>query len=128
MKKSKNNISNWLDRYGDPEIDKFVEKNLAIIEKVRLALEDKGWNKGQFAQAMGKSPSEISKWLTGMHNLTLKSIVKMEQVLGVDLIHTEPTKQYEYVYLGTIRGKDDFEKKKKEYSTSCYEDNYAVAM
>ena len=38
MKKSKNNISNWLKEHGDPEIDKFVEKNLAIKEKVRLAM------------------------------------------------------------------------------------------
>lgn len=29
MKKSKNIISDWLDQYGDPEIDRFVEKKLA---------------------------------------------------------------------------------------------------
>ena len=33
MKKSKNTISSWLKEHGDPEIDKFVEKNLAITEK-----------------------------------------------------------------------------------------------
>lgn len=87
MKKSNNIISNWLKEHGDPEIDKFVEKNLAITEKVRLAIEAKGWNNGDLAKAMDKSPSEVSNWLSGMHNLTLKNIIKMEQALGIDLIH-----------------------------------------
>ena len=35
MKKSKNSISSWLKEYGDVEIESFIEKNLAITEKVR---------------------------------------------------------------------------------------------
>jgi len=68
-------ISDWLAQNGDPEIDQFVEKNLAITEKVRNKLILKGWNNGDLAKAMGKSPSEVSKWLSGMYNLTLKSII-----------------------------------------------------
>ena len=86
MEKEGNMITDWLDQHGDLEIEKFIEKNLAITEKVRLAIEAKGWNKVQFAHALGKSPSEITKWLSGMHNLTLKSLVKMEMALGVELI------------------------------------------
>ena len=113
MKKSKHNISNWLKEHGDPEIDKFVEKNLAITEKGRLALDAKGWNKGDLANAMDKNPSEVSKWLSGMHNLTLKSIIKMEKALGIDLIHCEPIKEFEYVFLGMIQNDEDFNNKKK---------------
>lgn len=104
MKNEGNMITNWLDQYGDPEIERFVDKNLAITEKVRLALEQKGWKALDLAKAMDKSPSEVSKWLTGMHNLTLKSITKMEIALGVDLINVEPVKEIQYVYLGTIKG------------------------
>lgn len=86
MKKSKNLISDWPDQYGDPEIERFVEKNLAITEKVRMAIDAKGWNNTDLAKAMGKSPSDVSKWLSGMHNLTLKNIIKMEQALGIDII------------------------------------------
>lgn len=128
MKKSKNNISNWLKEHGDPEIDKFVEKNLAITEKVRLALEAKGWNKGDLAKAMDKNPSEVSKWLSGMHNLTLKSIIKMEQALEIDLIHCEPIKEFEYVFLGMIQNDDDFDKKKKDYIDATEVSEYSVAM
>ena len=127
MKKN-NIISDWLDQYGDHEIDSFVEKNLAITEKVRLVLEAKGWNKVQLAEAMGKSPSEVTKWLTGMHNLTLKSIVKMEHALGINLIHSEPIKEFEYVFLGLISSEDELNKKKEDYIASSEMNEYALAM
>lgn len=128
MKKTKNSISSWLKEHGDPEIDKFVEKNLAITEKVRLALEAKGWNKGDLAKAMDKNPSEVTKWLSGMHNLTLKSIIKMEQALGIDLIHCEPIKEFEYVFLGLISSEDELNKKKEDYIASSEINEYALAM
>lgn len=127
MKKN-NIISDWLDKYGDPEVDKFIEKNLAITEKVRLALEVKGWNKGDLAKAMDKNPSEVTKWLSGMHNLTLKSIIKMEQALGIDLIHCEPIKAFEYVFLGMIQNDEDFNKKKEDYIDATEMSEYSVAM
>lgn len=127
MKKN-NIISDWLDQYGDPEIDKFVEKNLAITEKVRLAMEAKGWKSQDLAKAMDKSPSEVSKWLSGMHNLTLKSIIKMEQALGVCLVHTEPIKQYEYVYLGTVKGPEEYAEKVTNYQESYTDQEYEIAM
>ncbi|MBK8969134.1 MAG: helix-turn-helix transcriptional regulator [Lewinellaceae bacterium] len=38
------------------------------------------------AAALGKSESEVSKWLAGAHNFTLKSIAKLEAVLGEDIL------------------------------------------
>ena len=117
MKNEGNMITNWLDQYGNPETERYVEKNLAITEKVRLTLDQKGWKDLDLAKAMSKSPSEVSKWLTGMHNLTLKSITKMEIALGVDLINVEPVK--EYVYLGTING-GDLQKAINDYEETIY--------
>lgn len=128
MKKSKNSISSWLEEYGDPEIEKFIEKSLAISDKVLTALEAKGWSKLQLAEAMGKSPSEVSKWLSGMHNLTLKSIIKMESALGMELIHCEPIKEYEYVYLGVISQAEDLKEKADQYNESASIQEYALAM
>lgn len=105
MKFPKENIlNNWLEKNGDPEIERFVSRNLAITEKVSAILKEKGIKKGDFAKMLGKTPSEVSKWLTGSHNLTLKSITKMEIALGVDLINIEPIKEIHYVYLGKIQG------------------------
>jgi len=105
MKFPKNNIiDNWLNENGNPEIARLVEKNLALTEKINSILKERGIKKGEFAEMLGKNPSEVSKWLSGTHNLTLKSINKMEFVLGVDLINIEPIKEIEYVYLGSIQG------------------------
>jgi len=120
MKKEENMITDWLDQHGDKEIERFVEKNIAITEKIRLALEQKGWKALDLAKALDKSPSEVSKWLTGMHNLTLKSITKMETALGIDLINVAPVKEIQYVYLGTIKG-GDLEQSISDYEESTYE-------
>lgn len=120
MKQEGNMITDWLDQYGDPSIERFVVKNLAITENIRLALEQKGWKALDLAKALDKSPSEVSKWLTGMHNLTLKSITKLETVLGVDLINVEPVKEIQYVYLGTIKG-GELEQSISDYEESTYE-------
>ncbi len=123
MKEEKNIIDAWLDEHGDKEINQFIEKNLAIVEKVRIYLKAEGITKQAFADIMGKRPSEVSKWLGGSHNLTLKSIIKMECALGIDLIHTETVKEFEYVYLGSIKGKDEFVEKKNDY-----QEEYSIAM
>ncbi|MEH1007467.1 helix-turn-helix transcriptional regulator [Winogradskyella sp. ECml5-4] len=105
MKFPKNNIiDNWLNDNGNPEIARLVEKNLALSEKINSILNERDIKKGEFAKMLDKSPSEVSKWLSGTHNLTMKSINKMEFVLGIDLISIEPIKEIEYVYLGSIPG------------------------
>lgn len=125
MEKERNIINDWLDQNGNPETEKFISKNLAITEKVCKALETKGWTKAQFAKEMGKKPSEVSKWLSGMHNITFKSIIKMEATLGIDLIQVEPIKETEYVFLGVISGQKDFTEKSDAY-TEMHEFNIAM--
>ena len=97
MKKNKNNIiGDWLAEHGNPEIDIMVKHNLAIATKVARILKEKGMGKSEFAEKMGKSPSEVSKWLSGTHNFTVKTIAKIEHTLGESLIHIE--KEYTYVH------------------------------
>lgn len=128
MKTEENMITNWLDQHGDPEIDKFIEKNLAIAVKVNAELRKRNWSQAKFADEIGKKPSEVSRWLTGTHNLTLKSIVKMEMALGIVLIYTEPVKEFEYVYLGLIENHDELRNKATDYSETTEMQEYLLAM
>jgi len=128
MKTEGNMITDWLNQNRNLEIDSFIEKNLAITEKVRLAMEAKGWKSQDLAKAMNKNPSEVSKWLTGMHNLTLKSIIKMELALGIDLMHIEPVKEYEYVYLGSIQNQKDLLLKANDYEATTEQLQYDIAV
>lgn len=69
-----------------PETRIYVRKNLDIALRVNELLQQKGWTQKDFAKTMGKTESEVSRWLSGLHNITLKSIVKMETVLGAEIL------------------------------------------
>jgi transcriptional regulator with XRE-family HTH domain len=110
MEFPKNNIINdFLSEYGRPEITKLVEKNLAIATKIHEMLEARGLKAVDLARMLQKKPSEISKWLTGTHTFTTKTITKIETVLGEDIIHIEPQK--EYVYFKVMIPNEDLEEK-----------------
>jgi transcriptional regulator with XRE-family HTH domain len=74
------------------EAEVFVEKYTALILRINQILRDKGISQKKLADAMDKKPSEISRWLNGGQNLTLKSIAKLEAELGETLIEI-PTPQ-----------------------------------
>lgn len=115
MKKN-NIINNWLTSNGDQEIERLVKRNLAISDKVRKILSGRNLSDKDFAKMLNKTQSEVSKWLSGSHNLTQKSIIKMEIALGVQLIYIEQV--HKYVYLGKIEGK--LENEIKKYSSRGY--------
>jgi transcriptional regulator with XRE-family HTH domain len=88
MKKDRNKVIERLRNKIRPENRIFIRKNLAISEQVQYILEQKGWTQKDLARKMGKHESEVSKWLTGLHNLTLQSISLMEAVLDAEIIIT----------------------------------------
>jgi len=89
----------------DPVSEQFVKNNTDIIEEICRIIEDKGLTQKDFAVLMDKNESEVSKWLSGVHNLTLRSISKMEVALDQDIIMTcsDAKKKFEkisYVHIG----------------------------
>jgi len=97
MEFPKNNIINdWLQENSNPEIAKLIEKNLAIANKIHEMLEERGLKAADLARMLKKTPSEISKWLTGTHTFTTKTITKIETILGEDIIHIEAQKEIVY--------------------------------
>ena len=73
------------------EIRIFVRKYAQIIARVQELMAQKGLSQKALADLMDKRPSEISKWLSGEHNLTLKSLVKLEAELGDHIFHVQPS-------------------------------------
>ncbi len=76
-----------LEHY-DPEIEMFVKLSFNFIDEIHAILEKKGWTQNDLAEKMGKTPAEVSKWISGSHNLTIKSIAKLSVALEEDLIMT----------------------------------------
>ncbi len=81
-----NNIYDRIRARVKPETRRYLRTNMAIAMRVADILKTKGWTQKDLARAMGKAESEISKWLSGSHNLTLKSVAKMEAVLESDVL------------------------------------------
>lgn len=64
----------------------FVDKSLAIANYIQLVMQHQHIRQKDLAELMGKTEAEISKWLNGMHNYTLRSLSKIEAALGSEII------------------------------------------
>ena len=63
-----------------------VELSVAIANRIYEILEIKGMNQKDLAQRLGKAETEVSRWLSGTHNLTLSTICKISTALGEDIV------------------------------------------
>lgn len=70
-----------------PEIDRYTANNLAIAEYVRFLLKQQELSQKDLAQKLGKTVSDVSRMLSGLQNLTLKTISKLEVALETDILH-----------------------------------------
>jgi len=66
----------------------FVRQYTDIVMRINEILLAKGYTQKDLAIKMKKKPSEINKWLKGNHNLTLRTIAKLEAELGEPVIYT----------------------------------------
>lgn len=77
------------------DIDLYVQHSFDIVDRIYEILEKQGKDQKYLAAKLGKSESEISKWMTGTHNFTIKTIAKIESVLGESVIKSVKQKQQE---------------------------------
>ena len=80
----KSDIIQKLDKESSPIFDKVAAK-MRTAARIADAMKAVGLSKSQFARKMGKSPSEITKWLSGTHNFTMDSWQWISAVLGVEI-------------------------------------------
>jgi transcriptional regulator with XRE-family HTH domain len=73
-----------------PDTKEFIRIYADILERVHYLLESKGYTQKDLAKSLDKNESEVSKWLNGGHNLTLKSIAKLQVALGEEIIQVKP--------------------------------------
>jgi ribosome-binding protein aMBF1 (putative translation factor) len=70
------------------EVRIFVRQYTNIVVRIKQLMAEKGYTQKDLAEKMNKKPSEINKWLKGNHNLTLKTLAKLEAELGEPIIFT----------------------------------------
>jgi transcriptional regulator with XRE-family HTH domain len=77
-----------------PEMKLQMEMSVAIANRIYEILEDKGMTQKELARLLGKTETEVSRWLSGTHNLTLSTICKISAALDEEVV-TVPRKELE---------------------------------
>lgn len=63
-----------------------LDLSFAISNRIYQLMTERGLTKKQFADAIGKRPSEITKWLSGQHNFTIRTLSQLSVFFGKSLI------------------------------------------
>lgn len=58
-----------------------------ISNRLDYLMKKKGLSKKQFANAIGKRPNEITRWLSGEHNFTISTLTMLSTFFGESLIN-----------------------------------------
>lgn len=65
-----------------------AELNLsfAISDRIDYLMHERGMSKKQFADALGRRPSEVTKWLSGQHNFTIATLGMLASFFGQPIV------------------------------------------
>ena len=69
-----------------PEIKEEINLSFAISNKIDALMRERGLSKKQFADQIGKRPSEITRWLSGQHNFTVSTLAMLSSFFGKSII------------------------------------------
>ncbi|MBD5246630.1 MAG: helix-turn-helix transcriptional regulator [Barnesiella sp.] len=85
MKKAKTSLRELL---GDitPEERAEAQLSFQISNRLDYLMQERGLSKKQFANAIGKRPSEITRWLSGEHNFTISTLAMLSTFFGQPII------------------------------------------
>ena len=72
-----------------PDIQKEVALEFAISNRIYDLMTKRGLSKKELSQALGKRPSEVTKWLSGQHNFTIKSLFILSSFFGEPLVSVQ---------------------------------------
>ena len=63
-----------------------VDLSFAIANRIDALIKKKGLTKKEFADSIGKRPSEVTKWLSGQHNFTIRTLAMLSAYFDEALI------------------------------------------
>ncbi len=90
-------IANRILEEAPEDLKIFAHWYAELSIRIGQILEDKKISQKELADRLDKKPSEISKWLNGEHNFTLRSLAKLQAELKMTLLNIEGVKEIEDV-------------------------------
>ncbi len=67
-------------------LQKETELSFQISDRIYSLMQERGLSKKQFADALGKRPCEVTKWLSGQHNFTIATLSMLSTFFGKSII------------------------------------------
>lgn len=85
MKRAKISLRELLGEIK-PEERESARLSFQISNRLDYLMQEKGLTKKQLADAIGKRPSEITRWLSGEHNFTIATLAMLSSFFGQPII------------------------------------------
>ena len=85
MKRAKTSLRELLSDIS-PEERAEARLSFQISNRLDFLMKEKGLSKKQLADAIGKRPSEITRWLSGEHNFTISTLAMLSTFFGQPII------------------------------------------
>lgn len=68
------------------EVQMRTKLSVAIANRIESLMREAGYSKKQFAEKLGRRPSEVTKWLSGEHNFTIATLSRIGAFFGTSII------------------------------------------
>ena len=81
-----NKILDEIRGHISPDVKKQLDISVSLANRIYDILEAKDMSQKDLAKLLGKTETEVSRWLSGTHNLTIATIAKISVALGEDII------------------------------------------
>jgi transcriptional regulator with XRE-family HTH domain len=75
-----------------PEMKRQMDLSVQIANRIYEIMEDKGLSQKDLAHLLGKTETEVSRWLSGTHNMTMATLAKISSALGTDIVRVTKRK------------------------------------
>ena len=72
-----------------------MELSVEIANRIYEILEEKGLSQKDLAHLLGKTETEVSRWLSGTHNMTIATVAKISVALDTDIVQVTSHKHCE---------------------------------
>ncbi|NLF43870.1 MAG: helix-turn-helix transcriptional regulator [Bacteroidales bacterium] len=90
-------LQELFDEISPLEMEKARTK-MKLAANIEDLMKSENLSKLQFANKVGKNPSEITKWLSGTQNFTVDVLTEISMALGVDLRDLFGKQQNQVIY------------------------------
>lgn len=85
MSTSKSRLRQDVEQISSSE-KRFYRKNDDVVARIHELKDERGLTQKELAEAVGKTPSYVSRVLGGGVNLTLETIAEFEEALGAEIL------------------------------------------